>query len=162
MGKMALIPGFVNAHTHAAMVLLRGLGEDSPLKVWLETKIWPLEARLTREHICGDEAGPPRDGRHGRHCLRGYVLRDGCRGGAALETGVRIAPCRGIVGDGPEKLAEGLALADTWRDHKDFVSVQLGPHAPTPSLLLSEGDMRRWRKTEILVCISIFLKLRMK
>ena len=26
-GKMAVIPGFVNAHTHAAMVLLRGLGE---------------------------------------------------------------------------------------------------------------------------------------
>ena len=30
-GKMAVIPGFVNAHTHAAMTLLRGLGEEAPL-----------------------------------------------------------------------------------------------------------------------------------
>ena len=35
-GKTALLPGFVNAHGHAAMSMLRGLGEELPLMEWLE------------------------------------------------------------------------------------------------------------------------------
>ena len=35
-GRMAVLPGFVNAHTHAAMTLLRGLGEEAPLMKWLQ------------------------------------------------------------------------------------------------------------------------------
>ena len=50
-GKMAVIPGFVNAHTHAAMTLLRGLGEEAPLMEWLQNKIWPVEEKLTPEYI---------------------------------------------------------------------------------------------------------------
>ncbi|MDR1623276.1 MAG: amidohydrolase family protein, partial [Synergistaceae bacterium] len=50
-GHMAVLPGFVNAHTHAAMVLLRGLGEEAPLMEWLQKKIWPAEEKLTPEHI---------------------------------------------------------------------------------------------------------------
>ncbi len=41
----ALIPGFVNAHTHAAMTLLRGLADDLPLERWLKESIWPAENR---------------------------------------------------------------------------------------------------------------------
>ena len=37
----ALIPGLVNAHTHAAMSLFRGIADDVPLSVWLEQHIWP-------------------------------------------------------------------------------------------------------------------------
>lgn len=50
-GEKAVLPGLVNCHTHAAMVLFRGLGDDLPLKDWLEKKIWPLEAKLTKEDI---------------------------------------------------------------------------------------------------------------
>ncbi len=39
-----LIPGFVNAHTHAAMALLRGFSDDLPLMTWLTEHIWPAEA----------------------------------------------------------------------------------------------------------------------
>ena len=42
----ALIPGLVNAHTHSAMSLMRGIADDIPLKRWLEDHIWPLEARF--------------------------------------------------------------------------------------------------------------------
>lgn len=38
-----LIPGFVNAHTHAAMTLMRGLADDMPLESWLKDGIWPVE-----------------------------------------------------------------------------------------------------------------------
>jgi 5-methylthioadenosine/S-adenosylhomocysteine deaminase len=40
-----LLPGLVNAHTHAAMTLFRGLADDLPLEVWLNQHIWPAEAR---------------------------------------------------------------------------------------------------------------------
>ena len=40
-----LIPGLVNLHTHAAMTLLRGLGDDLPLMEWLQKHIWPAEEK---------------------------------------------------------------------------------------------------------------------
>lgn len=42
----ALIPGFFNTHTHAAMTLFRSYADDMILQEWLEKKIWPLEAKL--------------------------------------------------------------------------------------------------------------------
>jgi len=50
-GGRALIPGLVNGHGHAAMTLLRGHGDDLPLMPWLETRIWPAEAQLTRDDV---------------------------------------------------------------------------------------------------------------
>jgi 5-methylthioadenosine/S-adenosylhomocysteine deaminase len=50
-GGMALVPGLVNGHTHAAMTLFRGYGDDLPLMQWLEEKIWPAEARLDSEDV---------------------------------------------------------------------------------------------------------------
>jgi 5-methylthioadenosine/S-adenosylhomocysteine deaminase len=48
---LALLPSFANVHCHAAMVLLRGLGDDTPLHEWLNNVIWPMERRLTADHI---------------------------------------------------------------------------------------------------------------
>ncbi len=49
--QMAALPGLVNTHTHAAMTLLRGYADDMELKTWLERHIWPVEAKLTEEHV---------------------------------------------------------------------------------------------------------------
>ncbi len=43
--------GLKNAHTHAAMTLLRGYGDDMRLQEWLGGRIWPAEAALTGEDI---------------------------------------------------------------------------------------------------------------
>lgn len=48
---MALVPGLVNGHTHAAMTLFRGHGDDLPLMEWLRQVIWPVEARLDAEDV---------------------------------------------------------------------------------------------------------------
>jgi 5-methylthioadenosine/S-adenosylhomocysteine deaminase len=48
---MALLPGLVNGHTHAAMTLFRGYGADLPLEEWLNTRIWPVEAKLTDDDV---------------------------------------------------------------------------------------------------------------
>jgi 5-methylthioadenosine/S-adenosylhomocysteine deaminase len=41
-----VLPGFINTHTHAAMVYFRGLADDLPLKDWLEKHVWPAEKRM--------------------------------------------------------------------------------------------------------------------
>ena len=49
-GKFA-VPGFVNAHTHASMTLLRSYADDMNLMDWLEKEIWPVEAKMHSKDI---------------------------------------------------------------------------------------------------------------
>lgn len=46
-----IMPSFKNAHTHSAMTFLRSYADDLPLQQWLFEKIFPMEAKLTGEHI---------------------------------------------------------------------------------------------------------------
>jgi 5-methylthioadenosine/S-adenosylhomocysteine deaminase len=51
-GYSIMTPGFINTHTHAAMVAFRGLADDLPLMKWLKEYIWPSEGKwVTREFI---------------------------------------------------------------------------------------------------------------
>ncbi|MDX1509103.1 MAG: amidohydrolase family protein, partial [Woeseiaceae bacterium] len=49
-----LIPGLVNAHTHAAMTLMRGMSDDLPLEAWLRDGIWPVEKRWASAEMVRD------------------------------------------------------------------------------------------------------------
>ena len=51
-----LIPGLVNAHTHAAMALLRGISDLRPLERWLKDAIWPVEQRWVSPDFVRDGA----------------------------------------------------------------------------------------------------------
>lgn len=46
-----IMPGLINAHTHAAMTCFRGLADDLPLMTWLNDYIFPAEAKLTFETV---------------------------------------------------------------------------------------------------------------
>src|SRR5258706_673293 len=49
---MAVLPGFINTHTHAAMVLFRGIADDRDLMDWLQHFIFPAEAKnVTPEFV---------------------------------------------------------------------------------------------------------------
>jgi 5-methylthioadenosine/S-adenosylhomocysteine deaminase len=48
---LLLSPPMVNGHTHAAMTLLRGFGDDMALMEWLRTRIWPAEAKLEPDDV---------------------------------------------------------------------------------------------------------------
>ena len=48
---LLLTPPMVNGHTHAAMTLFRGFGDDMALMEWLRTTIWPAEAKLAPEDV---------------------------------------------------------------------------------------------------------------
>jgi 5-methylthioadenosine/S-adenosylhomocysteine deaminase len=50
-GGLALVPGLVNGHTHAAMTLFRGFADDLPLMEWLTDHIWPVEKRMSDDDV---------------------------------------------------------------------------------------------------------------
>jgi 5-methylthioadenosine/S-adenosylhomocysteine deaminase len=137
----AVIPGFVNPHTHLAMQLMRGIADDVALQPWLQEHIWPVEARM------GDEGGALEE-----YVLAGarlalveavaagvtavndmYMAMD--RVAEAIgESGIRGVITRGIVGHtDPErrKLKVGTDLFERWQDaYGGRIQVALGPHAP--------------------------------
>lgn len=45
------MPGLINTHSHVAMTLLRGVGDDQSLQTWLNEYIWPKEANLNEELV---------------------------------------------------------------------------------------------------------------
>ena len=51
MDGAIVLPGLVNAHGHAAMTLLRGIGSGLPLERWLWDAVFPVEERLTPEIV---------------------------------------------------------------------------------------------------------------
>ena len=54
LANHVLLPGLINAHTHAPMNLLRGLGSDLPLMQWLQNHIWPAEQKWVSEAFVQD------------------------------------------------------------------------------------------------------------
>ncbi len=134
-GKMAVIPGFVNAHTHAAMTLLRGLGEEAPLMEWLQNKIWPVEDKLTPEYIYwGTLSAILEMLSTGTTCFADMYFEMDRVAEASLSAGIRGALCRGITAGEPGKLERSLQnnleLAENYHGREGLITVQLGPHAP--------------------------------
>jgi 5-methylthioadenosine/S-adenosylhomocysteine deaminase len=133
-----LIPGLVNAHTHAAMSLMRGLADDLPLMRWLEEHIWPAEMK----HVSADLV---RDGtllacaemlRGGITCFNEMYFFPDAALDAALAAGMRVAV--GIIviefptpyaSDPADYLRKGFALRDRHLDQR-LASFCLAPHAP--------------------------------
>ena len=133
-----LIPGLVNAHTHAAMTLMRGLADDLPLMRWLEEHIWPAEKR----HVSPEFV---RDGtllacaemlRGGITCFNDMYFFPDAALESALEAGMRSS--HGIIviefpsayaADAADYLRKGLELRDRYRD-EPLASFTLAPHAP--------------------------------
>ena len=133
-----LIPGLVNAHTHAAMSLMRGLADDLPLTPWLEKHVWPAEARHVSPQFV-------RDGtllacaemlRGGITCFNDMYYFPESALEAALLSGIRSA--QGVIviefpsayaSDAEDYLRKGLELRDRYRD-EPLASFCLAPHAP--------------------------------
>ncbi|MBR1671562.1 MAG: amidohydrolase [Fretibacterium sp.] len=135
-GRMAVIPGFVNAHTHAAMTLVRGLGEEAPLMEWLQEKVWPVEAKLTADHIYwGTLSAMLEMLAGGTTCFADMYFEMERVAEAAFGAGMRAALCRGITADPKDpgkverSLQDNLELAERWHGREGLITVQLGPHA---------------------------------
>jgi 5-methylthioadenosine/S-adenosylhomocysteine deaminase len=138
LGSHILLPGFINAHTHAAMNLMRGIANDLPLMPWLTEHIWPLEGEhMSREFVAdGTELAMAEMLRGGTTCFNDMYYFPDVVADCVDRIGMR-ASIGMIVIDFPtvwaanagEYLDKGLALHDAWRRH-ERISTPFAPHAP--------------------------------
>lgn len=134
----ALIPGLVNAHTHAAMTLLRGVADDLPLMQWLQEHIWPLEQKWIGEAFVRDgvQLAMAEMIRGGITCFNDMyffpevVAREAVRAGMRAAVGMIVVDFpTAWAGDADDYLRKGLALRDDYR-HEPLIATVFAPHAP--------------------------------
>jgi len=138
LGQHALIPGLVNAHTHAAMSLFRGLADDLPLMTWLTEHIWPAEQQwISPEFVYdGTLLAAAEMIRGGTTCFNDMYFFPDEAARAATDAGIRAVIGMIMIdfptawASGPEEyLSKGLELRD--RYSKDpLISTLFAPHAP--------------------------------
>ncbi len=132
---MVALPGFINSHTHSAMSLMRGYGDDMMLMEWLRDRIWPIEEGLKGEDVYwGALLSIAEMLRSGTTTFADmYFFMDEVAR-AVEETGIRADLSIGLVsttGDWQVKLKEGQGFFSDWDGGADGrINVSLGPHAP--------------------------------
>lgn len=133
-----LLPGLVNAHTHAAMVLLRGLSDDLPLMRWLREHIWPAEMKHVSERFVydGTRAAAVEMLLSGITTANDMYFYPDAAGQAFVDVGMRAV--LGVIAvefptpyaaDADDYLAKGLATRDRFREEA-LLSFAMAPHAP--------------------------------
>lgn len=131
----AVMPGFVNTHGHAAMTLLRGVGDDLPLMQWLEQEMWPREARLTGSDVYWGTMlaiGEMLKGGTTTFADMYFFMDDAAR--AVAESGIRAVLSRGMMatseGEGKSRLKESREFVRQWHGAaQGRITTMLGPHA---------------------------------
>lgn len=134
-GRSLLVPGLVNAHTHLAMTLLRGVGADEPLERWLERHVWPRERRMAPEDVYwGALLGAVEGLMGGTTAFVDMYFHADAVARAMRDAGVRASVAVGLAGEGEafEAALEraGRTVADWSGAVGGRVEVRLGPHAP--------------------------------
>ena len=134
----ALLPGFVNSHTHAPMSLFRGLADDLPLMTWLTDHVWPAETRWVDPQFTADgfRLAAAEMIRSGTTCLNDMYFFPDEAARCAQAIGMRSVIGL-IVLDFPsawasnadEYLHKALAVHDEIRE-LSLVEGALAPHAP--------------------------------
>ncbi len=133
-----LLPGLVNAHTHAAMTLMRGYADDLPLEEWLKDRVWPAEMRLAGPEFVTDgvRLAVAEMLRGGITCFADMYLFPQCTARVAAEAGIRLVV--GMIAlefptpwaaTAEEYITKGLAVHDSYRT-QPLVSTMFAPHAP--------------------------------
>ena len=146
-----LLPGLVNAHTHAAMVLLRGRAENLRLGPWLRDGVWPLERRwIDPEYVRdGTELAIAEMLRAGVTCFADMHLWPEVVAQTAAECHMRASV--GLVvteaatswaATADEYIDRGMALRDQYKSDP-LVSTHFAPHAPHS---VSDATLARVRR----------------
>ncbi len=151
-GGRIIIPGLINAHTHAAMTLLRGLEDDRRLDVWLLAYIMPVEREFVNPVFCrlGTQLACAEMIRGGVTCFTDMYYFEDAVAAATAEIGMR-AVCSQTVLKFPapdadsfeDSLAAAREFIQRWSDHPLIVP-SVAPHAAyttTPEILKACIDL---------------------
>ncbi|MCY0902705.1 MAG: amidohydrolase [Firmicutes bacterium] len=136
-GKVVM-PGLINAHTHASMTLLRGLADDVALHVWLENHIWPAEAKFMNADtvVLGATVGFAEMVRSGTTTFNDMYFFADEIAMAAKNFGIRAVVGEGILdfptpamGSPQAALARTEELILKWQSDP-LIRIAVAPHSP--------------------------------
>ncbi len=144
----ALIPGLINAHTHAAMTLFHGLANDLPLMDWINNHIWPSEKKWISPVFVkdGTKLAIAEMIRSGTTCFNDMYFFSDNTAEVCVNIGMR-AVIGLIVIDIPtswasnsdEYITKGEYIHDTFK-HNPLISTAFAPHAP---YTVSDDSLKR-------------------
>ncbi|MDG4597604.1 MAG: TRZ/ATZ family hydrolase [Candidatus Contendobacter sp.] len=137
LDRHVLLPGLINAHTHASMSLLRGFADDLPLLRWLQDHIWPAENRWVDPEFVrdGSRLAMAEMLRGGVTCFNDMYFFPEVTAAVARDCGMRA--CVGLIAvdfptayarDLDEYLNKGLALHAALQA-EPRLHVAFAPHA---------------------------------
>jgi 5-methylthioadenosine/S-adenosylhomocysteine deaminase len=164
-GRKALIPGLVNAHTHASMTLLRGLEDDRRLDVWLLGYMMPVEREFVSPEFCklGAKLACAEMIRSGITSFADMYYYEEAVAEAVAEVGMR-AVCGQTVLKFPspdadsweDSLDAARGFIERWKDH-DLIVPAVSPHAPytcTAEILRACADLAKEYNVPLHIHIS--------
>lgn len=129
--EKVVMPGLVNAHTHVAMTLLRGISDNKLLQDWLEQDIFPAEQEITEEDAyVGALIGSVEMLKSGTTTFNDMYFNMDEVAEAVEQTGIRAVLSHGIIdqeGD-REDIDEALGFVSRYQEH-DLISPGFAPHA---------------------------------
>lgn len=133
-----VIPGLINAHTHAAMTLFRGLADDMPLEDWLHEGIWPAERRWVSAEMVrdGTELAIAEMMRGGITCFSDQYFYPEIVAEAAVDLSMRAVVATPVVdfatgwaGNAEEYLQKAADLVhDPYAEHP-LITTAFAPHS---------------------------------
>lgn len=138
LSEHLVMPGYINAHGHAAMSLFRGMADDLPLMTWLQDHIWPAESRWVNHDFVhqGTRLAIAEMLRSGTTTFADMYFYPAGVLQAAIETGMRCVSFTPVLdfptnfGQNPDEyIQKALAVRDRYQ-HQPLITVGLGPHAP--------------------------------
>ncbi|HOE35561.1 MAG: amidohydrolase family protein [Chloroflexi bacterium] len=153
-GGKVLLPGFINAHTHVPMTLLRGLADDLRLDVWLMGYMMPVErefvtpdfVRLGTKLACAEFI------RSGITCFNDMYYFEDAVAEATNEAGLRAVVGQTVMKyPAPDASSYEIAISlcedliKKWKGHPLIIPA-IAPHAvytTTPEILTTLCDMAK-------------------
>jgi 5-methylthioadenosine/S-adenosylhomocysteine deaminase len=153
-GETAIIPGLINAHTHAPMTLLRGLADDLRLDVWLYGYMMPVERQFVNPDFSflGTSLACAEMVRSGITCFCDMYYFEEEVAKTAAVIGMRAVCAETILkfpAPGAPTYEDSLAYSRDfiarWRHHP-LIRPAVGPHAPytsTPDMLAAAIELAR-------------------
>ncbi len=146
-----IMPGLINAHTHASMTLFRGLADDLELMTWLNDYIFPAEKKLNRDMVYwGAMLAIAEMLASGTTSFCDMYIFEDQVARAAADCEIRAVVGEVLYdfpspnyGESENGLTFTRELIEEWRDHP-LVSVAVEPHAVytcSPDLLLKCRDL---------------------
>lgn len=142
----AIFPSLANAHTHSAMSLFRGYGDDMILQQWLEEKIWPAEAKLTEEDVYwGTKLACLEMIKSGTTLFNDMYWHFHGTAKAVEEMGIRAVISAVLIDffdkeNAKKQIDENRKLLEESKKYSSRITFALGPHA----IYTVSGETLKW------------------